>query len=93
MNITYLFSCEISKHVSAFRVKSFVCDSKNLFSFREYPCDHYTAVINVTLMNTGCPRPIVRDTALQLLQILDKRFFGVVGPLAEGDLGELPFYS
>lgn len=39
-------------------------------------------------MNTGCPRPIVRDTALQLLQLLDKRFFGAVGPLAEGDLGE-----
>lgn len=56
--------------------------------YREYPCDHYTAVINVTLMNTGCPRPVVRDTALQLLQILDKRFFGVIGPLAEGDLGE-----
>lgn len=55
---------------------------------REYPCDHYTAVINVTLMNTGCPRPAVRDTALQLLQLLDKRFFGAVGPLAEGDLGK-----
>lgn len=40
-------------------------------------------------MNTGCPRPVVRDAALQLLQILDKRFFGVVGPLAEGDLGML----
>jgi len=44
--------------------------------FREYPCDHYTAIINVTLMNTGCPRSSVRDTALQLLQVLDKRFFG-----------------
>ncbi|XP_017780111.1 PREDICTED: protein furry isoform X2 [Nicrophorus vespilloides] len=59
-----------------------------IFSAKEYPCDHYTAVINVTLMNTGCPRPVVRDTALQLLQILDKRFFGTVGPLAEGDLAE-----
>lgn len=39
-------------------------------------------------MNTGCPRPAVRDTALQLLQLLDKRFFGAVGPLAEGDLGK-----
>lgn len=27
-------------------------------------------------MNTGCPRSSVRDTALQLLQVLDKRFFG-----------------
>lgn len=59
-----------------------------IFSAREYPCDHYTAVINVTLMNTGCPRPHVRDTALQLLQLLDKRFFGTVRPLAEGDLAE-----
>lgn len=39
-------------------------------------------------MNTGCPRPVVRDTALQLLQLLDKRFFGAVGLLAEGDLGK-----
>ncbi|CAH0545977.1 unnamed protein product [Brassicogethes aeneus] len=56
-----------------------------IFSAREYPCDHYTAIINVTLMNTGCPRQVVRDTALQLLQLLDKRFFGCVGPLPEGD--------
>ncbi|XP_050432999.1 protein furry isoform X2 [Adelges cooleyi] len=47
-----------------------------IFSTREYPCDHYTAIINVTLMNTGCPRSWARDTALQLLQVLDKRFFG-----------------
>ncbi|CAH0386341.1 unnamed protein product [Bemisia tabaci] len=50
-----------------------------IFSTREYPCDHYTAIINVTLMNTGCPRTLVHETALQLLQILDKRFFGTVG--------------
>ena len=48
---------------------------------REYPCDHYTAIINVTLMNTGCPRTNIHETALQLLQILDKRFFGTVSPL------------
>ncbi|XP_039287310.1 protein furry [Nilaparvata lugens] len=58
-----------------------------IFSAREYPCDHYTAIINVTLMNTGCPRTQVHETALQLLQVLDKRFFGSVGPLpAEGDI-------
>ncbi|XP_047109734.1 protein furry [Schistocerca piceifrons] len=59
-----------------------------IFSAREYPCDHYTAVINVTLLSTGCPRTHVHETALQLLQILDRRFFGTVGPLppAEGDL-------
>ncbi|XP_063231705.1 protein furry [Bacillus rossius redtenbacheri] len=57
-----------------------------IFSAREYPCDHYTAVINVTLMSTGCPRTVVHETALQLLQVLDKRFFGSVGPLpAEGE--------
>ncbi|XP_037907815.1 protein furry isoform X6 [Hermetia illucens] len=52
-----------------------------IFSAREYPCDHYTSVINVTLLMTGCPRVEVHSTALQLLQILDKRFFGTVGPL------------
>lgn len=52
------------------------------FSFsREYPCDHYTSVINVTLLMTGCPRIDVHTTAVQLLQVLDKRFFGNVGPL------------
>lgn len=48
---------------------------------REYPCDHYTSIINVTLMSTGCPRAPVHDAALQLLQLLDQRFFGNVGPL------------
>ncbi|CAB3359556.1 Hypothetical predicted protein [Cloeon dipterum] len=53
-----------------------------IFSAREYPCDSYVAVINVTLMATGCPRPEVHEAALQLLQVLDKRFFGAVLPLA-----------
>ncbi|KAJ8737271.1 hypothetical protein PYW07_000542 [Mythimna separata] len=53
-----------------------------IFSAREYPCDHYTAIINVTLMCTGCPRAPVHESALQLLQLLDKRFFGTVGPLS-----------
>lgn len=40
-------------------------------------------------MNTGCPRTLVHETALQLLQVLDKRFFGSVGPLAsDGETGE-----
>lgn len=57
---------------------------------REYPCDHYTSVINVTLLMTGCPRVNVHSTAIQLLQILDKRFFGSVGPLqGETDKGKL----
>lgn len=30
---------------------------------------------------TGCPRTLIHTTALQLLQILDKRFFGTIGPL------------
>ncbi|RWS20146.1 protein furry-like protein, partial [Leptotrombidium deliense] len=47
-----------------------------IFSLREYPCDHYIAIINVTLMNVGCPREDTRRLALQLLQILDHRFFG-----------------
>lgn len=48
---------------------------------REYPCDHYTSVICVTLLMTGCPRVDVHAVAMQLLQVLDKRFFGNVGPL------------
>ena len=55
------------------------------FFFREYPCDHYTSIINVTLMNTGCPRTQIHETALQLLQILDHRFFGCVSPLGSAD--------
>lgn len=47
-----------------------------IFSVREYPCDHYIAIINVTLMNIGCPRASTHELALQLLQILDYRFFG-----------------
>lgn len=64
----------------------------NFFSsiFREYPCDHYTSVINVTLLMTGCPRVEVHSTALQLLQLLDKRFFGTIGPLqTESEKGML----
>ncbi|XP_055625091.1 protein furry isoform X2 [Toxorhynchites rutilus septentrionalis] len=60
-----------------------------IFSAREYPCDHYTSVINVTLLMTGCPRVEVHSTALQLLQILDKRFFGTVGPLQSENDREL----
>ncbi|XP_041986547.1 protein furry isoform X3 [Aricia agestis] len=58
-----------------------------IFSAREYPCDHYTAIINVTLMCTGCPRAPVHESALQLLQLLDKRFFGTVGPLPAEEEG------
>ncbi|XP_013162097.1 PREDICTED: protein furry isoform X3 [Papilio xuthus] len=58
-----------------------------IFSAREYPCDHYTAIINVTLMCTGCPRAPVHESALQLLQLLDKRFFGSVSPIATDDDG------
>lgn len=51
------------------------------FSHREYPCDHYTSVITVTMVISGCPRVDIQATALQLLQLLDKRFFGTVGLL------------
>ena len=41
---------------------------------------------------TGCPRVEVHSTALQLLQLLDKRFFGTVGPLpVEGEKGMFLF--
>lgn len=42
--------------------------------YREYPCDH-VAMLNVTLMNTGCPRVGIHETAVQLLHLLYKRFF------------------
>ena len=59
-----------------------------IFSAREYPCDHYTAIINVTLMQTGCSRTAIHEVALQLLQVLDARFFGSGPslPLGFGDL-------
>ncbi|XP_044014462.1 protein furry isoform X2 [Aphidius gifuensis] len=57
-----------------------------IFSAREYPCDHYTSVINVSLMNTGCPRAPVQDAAFQLLQLLDQRFFGNIRPLPAAEL-------
>lgn len=57
---------------------------------REYPCDHYTSVINVTVLMTGCPRVYVHTIAVQLLQVLDKRFFGNVGPLqTESEKGKI----
>ncbi|KAG5678891.1 hypothetical protein PVAND_008517 [Polypedilum vanderplanki] len=55
----------------------------SIFNVKEYPCDHYTSVIAVTLVMCGCPRVDVQMTSLQLLQILDKRFFGTMGVLQE----------
>lgn len=34
-------------------------------------------------MNSGCPRASISETALQLLQVLDKRFFGSLSPLMD----------
>ena len=48
----------------------------SVFCSRDYPCDQYSAIINLALMNTGCPRVNVQEVALELLQLLDKRFFG-----------------
>ncbi|KOB68311.1 putative Heat containing protein [Operophtera brumata] len=36
-------------------------------------------------MCAGCARAPVHESALQLLQLLDKRFFGAVGPLPAAD--------
>lgn len=46
-----------------------------IFSLRDYPCDHYIAILNLTLMNTGCPRAHIAETAFHLLEVLDYRFF------------------
>lgn len=42
-------------------VSSFLC--------RDYPCDQYSSIINLALMNTGCPRVGIQETALELLQV------------------------
>ncbi|XP_048243647.1 protein furry-like isoform X3 [Haliotis rufescens] len=41
---------------------------------REYPCDH-VAMLNLAVLNVGNPRIQTHDTALQLLHLLDTRFF------------------
>lgn len=71
---------DIKKAFYVFAISNFLL---NLFIcvHREYPCDHYTSVIAVTLVMCGCPRTDVQATAIQLLQILDKRFFNNVGLL------------
>lgn len=46
-----------------------------IFSIREYPCDRYIAIIIVTIVNVACARIEIQQLALQLLQILDNRFF------------------
>lgn len=56
-----------------------------MFSVREYPCDHYMSIINVTLLNAGCPRADIQEMALQLLHILDHRFFRSKSALAMDD--------
>jgi len=46
-----------------------------IFTIREYPCDHYISIINVTLLNVGSPRSHIHQLALELLHQLDNRFF------------------
>ncbi|XP_022655915.1 protein furry-like isoform X2 [Varroa destructor] len=46
-----------------------------VFSSREYPCDHYISIINVALLNAGSSRAHNQEIALQLLHVLDNRFF------------------
>ena len=41
---------------------------------REYPCDH-VAMLNLALLNVGSPRMQTHETAVQLLHLLDTRFF------------------
>lgn len=56
-----------------------------VFSVREYPCDHYMSIICVTLLNAGCPRAPIQEMALQLLHILDHRFFHAKSALTMDD--------
>lgn len=45
-----------------------------VFLTREYPCDH-VSMLNLAVINVGNPRLRIHETALQLLQLLDTRFF------------------
>ena len=45
-----------------------------IFCFREYPCDH-VAMLNLAILNVGNPRIQTHETAVQLLHLLDRRFF------------------
>ncbi|XP_029647107.1 protein furry isoform X5 [Octopus sinensis] len=45
-----------------------------VFKTREYPCDH-VSMLNLAVMHVGCPRIKTHETALELLQLLDTRFF------------------
>lgn len=56
-----------------------------VFSVREYPCDHYMSIINVTLLSAGCPRADIAQVALQLLHVLDHRFFRSKSTLSIGE--------
>ena len=87
MKLDY-FSLFVAHHYSKKKYQKYWAVIKKNFMFflficqyREYPCDHYTSVITVTLVMCGCPRVEVQTTALQLLQVLDKRFFGTTSVL------------
>ncbi|WAQ97896.1 FRYL-like protein [Mya arenaria] len=45
-----------------------------VFQAREYPCDH-VAMLNLAILNIGNPRMPTHETAVQLLHLLDRRFF------------------
>ncbi|XP_053400043.1 protein furry-like isoform X2 [Mercenaria mercenaria] len=45
-----------------------------VFQAREYPCDH-VAMLNLAILNVGNPRMPTHETAVQLLHLLDRRFF------------------
>lgn len=46
-----------------------------IFAVRDYSCDRYIAIIIVAIVNVACPRIEIQQLALQLLQVLDNRFF------------------
>ncbi|XP_041356858.1 protein furry-like isoform X3 [Gigantopelta aegis] len=50
------------------------CALAAVFQAREYPCDH-VAMLNLAVLNVGNPRVSTHETALQLLHLLDTRFF------------------
>ncbi|KAK6976868.1 protein furry, partial [Biomphalaria glabrata] len=60
-----------------------------VFQTREYPCDH-VAMLNLAVLNVGSPRMSTHETAIQLLHLLDLRFFQVAPVFRDASEESIP---
>ncbi|GFN79511.1 protein furry homolog isoform x3, partial [Plakobranchus ocellatus] len=60
-----------------------------VFQTKEYPCDH-VAMLNLAVLNVGSPRMSTHETAIQLLHLLDLRFFQEAPVFREASEETLP---